>query len=66
VSRVEDERIIKYEQLSWLVRDISDARPECVPIQNVPSKPQSAKYVLMAFGLVLEWLREEDASGASS
>jgi hypothetical protein len=43
VARIEDDRAIEADLLSWLVRGISD--------------------VLAAFGLVLERLREEHASG---
>jgi hypothetical protein len=37
-----------------------------LPIQGIPLHPWSAKDPLAMFGLILEWLREEHASGFGS
>jgi hypothetical protein len=68
VARVEDDRATEAEQLSWSVRDIFDAlvNLNVLPIQDIPSQPRSAKDVLMVFGLVLERLWDEHASGIGS
>jgi hypothetical protein len=58
VARVEDDRATEAGQLSWLVRDISDALVDLnvLPIQDNPLQPQSTKDVLTTFGLVVERL----------
>jgi hypothetical protein len=58
VARVEDDRAVEAGQLSWSVRDISDALVDLnvLPIQDNPLQPQSTKDVLTTFGLVLERL----------
>jgi hypothetical protein len=64
VVGVEDDWVIEAELLSLLVRGNSDAlvKLNVLPTQGIPPQPQSAKDVLVAFGLVLERLREEHAS----
>jgi hypothetical protein len=68
VVGVEDEQAIEVEQLSWSVREISDALVDLnvLPIRDIPSQPRSAKDVLAVFILVLERLWEEHASGFGS
>jgi hypothetical protein len=68
VAGVEEDRAVKAEQLSRSVGDISDALVDLnkLPIQDIRSQPRSAKDVLTAFGLVLEWLQEEHNSSVSS
>jgi hypothetical protein len=68
VDEVEDDRAVEAKLLSWSVRAISDALVDLnvLPIQGIPLQPRSAKDVLAVFGLVLERLREERASGFGS
>jgi hypothetical protein len=65
VAIVKDDRAIEAELLSWSVRGNSDALVDLnvLPIQGIPLQPRSAKDLLATFGLILEWLREEHASG---
>jgi hypothetical protein len=64
VAGVENERAAEAEQLSWSVREISDALVDLdmFPIRNIPSQPRSSQDLLMAAGLVSERLQEEHAS----
>jgi hypothetical protein len=68
VARVEDDHADEGKQLSRSIREIFDALVDLnvLPIQDIPLQPWSAKDVLAAFGLVLERLREEHASGPRS
>jgi hypothetical protein len=61
VAKVEDDRVVEAEQLSRSTMEISNALVDLnmFPIQGIPSQPRSVKDVVAAFGLVLEWLREE-------
>jgi hypothetical protein len=61
-----NERATEAEQLSWLVREISDALVDLdmFPIRDIPLQPRSAQDLLTAVGLVLEHLQEEHAFGA--
>jgi hypothetical protein len=68
VAIVKDDRAIEAELLSWSVGGNSDALVDLnvLPIQGIPLHPWSAKDPLAMFGLILEWLREEHASGFGS
>jgi hypothetical protein len=59
VARVRAGHAIEGEQQSWLTMAICDALVDLnmLPIQGIPTQPQSVKGVLMVFRLVLEWLR---------
>jgi hypothetical protein len=64
----EDECAVEAEQPSQSVREISDALVDLdtFPIQDIPLQPRSPKDVLTVFSLILEWLRDEHASGDCS
>jgi hypothetical protein len=68
MARGDDNRVVEAELLSRSVRGISDALVDLnmLPIQGIPLQPWSAKDVLAAFSLVLEWLRKKHAFGFSS
>jgi hypothetical protein len=68
VAEVEDEHATEAEQLSWSVREISDALVDLgmLPIWDIPTQPQLAQDVPAAFILILERLREEHASSPGS
>jgi hypothetical protein len=70
VAGVKDERAVEAKLLSWSwsVRDISGALVDLnvLPIQGIPLQSRSAKDILAEFGLILERLREEHASGFGS
>jgi hypothetical protein len=67
VAGVEDECTIEVGKLSMLVAGIPNARVDLkmLPIWDIPQLPMMAQDVLEVAGLILEHLREEDASGAS-
>jgi hypothetical protein len=67
VAGVEDECTIEIGKLSMLVAGIPNARVDLkmLPIWDIPQLPMMAQEVLEVAGLILEHLREEDASGAS-
>jgi hypothetical protein len=67
VAGVEDECTIEVGKLSMLVAGIPNARVDLkmLPIWDIPQLPMMAQEVLEVAGLILEHLREEDASGAS-
>jgi hypothetical protein len=67
VAGVEDECTIEVGKLSMLVVGIPNARVDLkmLPIWDIPQLPMMAQEVLEVAGLILEHLREEDASGAS-
>jgi hypothetical protein len=61
VAEVEENHTIEGEQLSWSTTKISDGlvNLNVLPIQGIPLLPRPVKDVMVAFGLVLERLREE-------
>jgi hypothetical protein len=61
VAEVEDDRTVEAEQLSRSTMKKSNALVDLnvLPIQGIPSQPQSIKDVMPASGLVLEWLRRD-------
>jgi hypothetical protein len=61
MAEPEDDRAVEAEQMSRLVREISNSLVDTnvLPIQDVPSQSQSANDVLAAFSLILERLWEE-------
>jgi hypothetical protein len=68
VAGVESDRATENMTLSWSVMGISDALVDLsmFPIREMPEHLKSAQDVLTVAGLVLEHLREEHASDASS
>jgi hypothetical protein len=67
VDGARNECATEAEQLSWSVREISDALVDLdvFPIRDIPSQPRSAQDLLTVVGLVLEHLQEEHAFGAN-
>jgi hypothetical protein len=63
VAGIEGEHATEAMKLSRSVREISDALG-VFPIWDIPQRLKSAQDVLMAAGLILEHLREENAFGA--
>jgi hypothetical protein len=66
VGRIEDECAIKAGKTLKLVMEISNALVDegKLPIQDIPQLPKLAQEVLAAIELILERLREEQASEA--
>jgi hypothetical protein len=60
-AEVEDNRAIDAEQLSRSTMEISNALVDLnmLLIQGIPSQPRLVKDVMVAWSLVLEWLRKE-------
>jgi hypothetical protein len=66
VDEINSECAIEAERLSQLVVGISNALDlDMVPIQDIPQLPMSAREVLTTAGLILEHLREVQASSTS-
>jgi hypothetical protein len=61
MAEVEDDHIVEDEQLSWSMREISNAFVDLIvlPIQGIPLQPRSVKDVMAMFDLVLECLCKE-------
>jgi hypothetical protein len=61
MAKVEDDHAIEAKQLSWSTMEISKALVDLnmLPIQGIPLQPWWVKDAMVAFGLVLEWLRGE-------
>jgi hypothetical protein len=66
VDGIGGERAVEAGQLSQLVMEISNAPADLgmLPIQDIPQLSRSAQEVLTTAGLLLERLREAQASGA--
>jgi hypothetical protein len=65
VDGIEGERITEARQLSQLVVEISNALVDLgmLPVPDIPHLPKSAHKVLMVASLLLERMREVQASG---
>jgi hypothetical protein len=61
IAGTEDDHTVEAKQLSRSIREISSALVDLnvLPIRDIPSRPQSAKDVLVVLSLVLDQLREK-------